>query len=59
MPDIHQLESIPIGNDASPQNLTPDNPSGSWVLHPNTCDGHEAYDYDWLEHKAQDGVGAM
>jgi hypothetical protein len=43
----------------SPQNLTPNKPNGSWVLHPNTYDGHEAYDYDWLERKAQDGVGAM
>jgi hypothetical protein len=59
MPDIDQLESIPIGNDPPSSKSY----SGQAQLELGTsskpCDGHEAYDYHWLERKAQDGVGAI
>jgi hypothetical protein len=32
MPDIDQLESIPIGTMRPPQNLTPDKSNETWVL---------------------------
>jgi hypothetical protein len=59
MPDIDQLESIPIGNNAPSSKSYSGQAQRELGTSSNTCDGHEAYDYDWLERKAQDGVGAM
>jgi hypothetical protein len=42
-----------------PQNLTPDKPMGAGYFIQTPVMANEAYDYEWLERKVQDGVGAM